>query len=174
MVDNGIIALLSQLSGKQQPKLSESLLHPKELLSGFGCHFLVMSLSIAVLQDHIARSHSRQAATAAAKLPPPPPPPLPRCCRLRHPATATAKLPPLQPLPCFHLRLRRLMPLPTPHCRQAAPTAVIAFVFIVIVVAVIVAVSDAVAADAFSCLLIVPMLLYAAYKSTVQTYFWRA
>jgi hypothetical protein len=54
MVDDGIIALLSQLSGKWQPKLRGSLLHPKEVLGRFGCHFLIMSLCMAVLLDHIA------------------------------------------------------------------------------------------------------------------------
>jgi hypothetical protein len=35
-------------------KVKGSLLHPKELLGGFGCHFLIMSLSMGVLLDHIS------------------------------------------------------------------------------------------------------------------------
>ncbi len=105
MVDDGIIALLSQLSGKCQPKLRGSLLHPKDLLGRFDCHFLIMSLSMAVLLDHFALSQRRQAATATAVavLPPTPPP----CCRHRQAAaaaTAAALLPP--PPPRFRLRRR--------------------------------------------------------------------
>jgi hypothetical protein len=73
------------------------LLHPKELLGGFGFHFLIMSLSMVVLLDHIARSHCRQAAAAAdvAALPL-----LHRC------AAITAKLLLLQLPPRFLLRCR--------------------------------------------------------------------
>ncbi len=39
---------------KLQQKLRGSLLHPKEVRGGFGCHFLIMSMSMAVLLDPIA------------------------------------------------------------------------------------------------------------------------
>jgi hypothetical protein len=84
----------------------------------FGCHFLIMSLNMAVLLDHIAHSHCRQAAaTVVAALPPPLPP---CCCHHQAAATITAAalLPPL--LPRFRLRRRRaaaklllLPPLPS-------------------------------------------------------------
>jgi hypothetical protein len=97
-----------------------SSLHPKELLGGFGSHFFIMSLSMVVLLDHIARSHHRQAVAAAAIAALPPsllpccrhrqasattttavllPPPPPRFCLRRR--RAAAKLPPLPPLPLF-------------------------------------------------------------------------
>ncbi len=68
---------------------------------------------------------------------------LPRCCR-RRPAVAPA---------AASAAAATALPLPPPRCCQAATAAAVAFVFIVVVVVivgVIVAISDAVAADAFS------------------------
>jgi hypothetical protein len=55
MVGNEIIAILSQLPEKWVAFLRGSSLHPKELLGEFASHFLILSLSMAVPPDHIAK-----------------------------------------------------------------------------------------------------------------------